>query len=181
MKMISIFENKIPRIDPTCFLAPGSQVIGDVVMGAGSSLWFNSIIRGDVNLIRIGRSTNIQDLTMVHVTSLEAPQPSETHIGDEVTIGHRVMIHGCSIGNRALIGMGAILLDGVEIGEEAVIGAGSLVTQNTRIPAGSLAFGAPAKVIRALSSAERQALILSAKHYESLAKKYLTAPINSIG
>lgn len=170
--MQTSFEAKTPKIDKTCFIAAGAQIIGEVALGAESSVWFNTVIRGDVNRIQIGCRTNIQDLTMVHVTGRDAPNPTETHIGDEVTIGHRVIIHGATIGDRSLIGMGAIILDSAMIEQDCVIGAGSLVTMGTIIPKGHLAFGSPAKVIRALTEVERAGLKMAAAHYVRVAQSY---------
>jgi len=171
--MILPFLNITPTIHETCFLASQSVVIGDVEIGEGSSVWFQTVIRGDVNQIRIGKMTNIQDLSMIHVTNREAPVPAATTIGDEVTVGHRVILHGCTIGNRCLIGMGAIVLDGAVIEDEVMIGAGAVVTPRTRIPSGFLALGSPAKPVRALTDAEKTMFRLSAVHYAELAKKYL--------
>lgn len=157
-----------PQIDETCFIASGAVVVGDVYMGEDSSLWYNSVLRGDVFHIRIGRRTNIQDLCMGHVTS-------GTHaliVGDEVTVGHRAVLHGCTIENRVLIGIGAVVMDGAHIGAESLIAAGSVVTPNTRIPAGTLAMGTPARVRRELSKKERDDLVASAEHYVQLAKKH---------
>jgi len=157
-----------PQLDASCFIAPGATIIGDVQMGADSSLWYNSILRGDVYPIRIGRRTNIQDLCVGHVTS-------GTHaliVGDEVTVGHRVVLHGCTVEDRALIGIGAIVMDGAHIGEEALIAAGSVVTPNTKIPSGTLAMGAPARVKRELTQEEREAFVVSAEHYVQLAKRH---------
>lgn len=173
--MILPFEGAIPQVQKNVFLAPQSVVIGDVVIGENSSVWFNSIVRGDVNFIRIGSRTNIQDLSMVHVTNKNSPKASPTHIGDDVTVGHRVIIHGCTIGSRCLIGMGAIIMDGAVIGDDCIIGAGSVVTEKTVIPAGSLAFGSPAKVIRPLKENELKFLPVSAEHYVKLASSYLSA------
>lgn len=172
--MIINFEGNYPKIHPSCFIAPNATVIGNVEIGEGASIWFNTVIRGDVNTIRIGKKTNIQDLCMIHVNSEGSPNPTKTIIGNEVTVGHRVIIHGSTIGDRALIGMGSVLLDDVVIEEDCVIGAGSLVTEGTRIPAGHLAFGSPCKVIRPLKEEEKFFLPLSANHYYELAKKYGT-------
>lgn len=171
--MILPFENKTPQIGAGCFLAPQSVVIGDVQLGEGSSVWFQTVIRGDVNSIRIGKKTNIQDLSMVHVTSRDAPKPAATVIGDLVTIGHKAIVHGATIGNRCLIGMGSIILDGAVVEDDCMIGAGAVVTMGTRIPAGHLAFGNPAKVVRPLTDAEKVFLSQSAEHYFKLAQKYV--------
>jgi carbonic anhydrase/acetyltransferase-like protein (isoleucine patch superfamily) len=166
------FQDKTPKLANSVFVAPGAAVIGDVEIGEFSSIWFNSVVRGDVNFIRIGKRTNIQDLSVVHVTRSEAPTPSPTLIGDDVSVGHRVILHGCTVKNGALIGMGAILMDRVVIGENAIIGAGSLVTEGTQIPAGHLALGSPAKVIRPLKPEEITGLKKLALHYVELAKTY---------
>lgn len=171
--MIIPFKNIYPKIPASCFVAPQSIVIGNVEIGEESSLWFQTVVRGDVHSIRIGRRTNIQDFCMIHVTTEEGPHASPTLIGDEVTVGHRVILHGCTIEDRALIGMGSIILDGAVIGMESVVGAGSLVTQDTRIPEGHLAFGSPARVIRPLKDHERNFLAVSAEHYYQLSRKYL--------
>ncbi|QRK06395.1 gamma carbonic anhydrase family protein [Archangium violaceum] len=155
------FKDKTPRVHPSCFIEDSAQVIGDVELGEDSSVWFNSVLRGDVNPIRIGQRTNIQDLTMIHVTS----NRYATHIGDDVTVGHHVVLHGCTVGNRVLVGMGAIVMDGVEIGDDCIIGAGTLLTPGTKIPPGSLVVGSPGKVKRTLTDEERAFLLESAKHY----------------
>ena len=163
------YKGVYPKIGEGVFLAEGSFVIGDVEIGDGSSIWFNTVVRGDVNYIRIGKNTNIQDLTMVHVTTAKYP----TIIGDNVTIGHRAMIHGCVIGNNCLIGMGAIILDGVKIGNNCLVAAGSLLTQGKEFPDGVLIKGAPAKVARELSPEEIEMIENLAHHYRKLADTYL--------
>jgi len=157
-----------PKFGHATFLATGSIVIGEVEIGDESSIWFNSVVRGDVNFIKIGKRTNVQDLCMCHVSYLKAP----LIIGDDVTVGHQCTLHGCVIGNRVLIGMGSTVMDLVEIGDDCLIGAGSLVTEGTKIPAGSLVFGRPAKVIRSLSHDEIEKIKVSAKHYHRLAMSY---------
>ncbi|MBI2339301.1 MAG: gamma carbonic anhydrase family protein [Deltaproteobacteria bacterium] len=171
--MILPYEQTSPKIHPTVFLAPQAVVIGDVEIGEGSSVWFQTVVRGDVNSIRIGKRTNIQDLSVVHVSNADGPKPAKTIIGDDVTVGHRVILHGCTIGNGCLIGMGSILMDDVVIGDGAVIGAGSLVTEKTEIPPGQLAFGRPAKVIRPLTEMERAVVPYLSNHYAELARTYL--------
>jgi carbonic anhydrase/acetyltransferase-like protein (isoleucine patch superfamily) len=158
-----------PQIDPKVFIAPGAFVIGNVVIGESSSVWFNSVIRGDVNWIKIGKRTNIQDLSVVHVDSGGWP----TEIGDDVTIGHRVIIHGCTIADRALIGMGSVLMNGSKIGEDSIIGAGSLVTESTIIPPRTLAHGSPCRAKRALTDQEVDFIKLSALHYAEEAAIYI--------
>ncbi len=166
--MIYSYQEKWPLIEPDVFIAEGAHVIGDVTIGSGSSIWFNTVVRGDVYYIRIGKMTNIQDNCVVHVTS----GTHATIVGDEVTVGHRVILHGCKIQNRALIGMGSVLLDGAEIGEESLIAAGSVVTPGTVVPPRVLAMGAPCKVKRELTSEEIGKLKESAEHYFELAKGY---------
>lgn len=163
------FENTTPQLGSDVFVAPGVQIIGDVHIGSGSSIWFNTVIRGDVHHIRIGERTNIQDNSVIHVTSGTHP----TLIGNEVTAGHRVIIHGCTIADRVLIGMGAVVMDGAQIGEETLIGAGSLVAPGTEIPPRVLALGSPCRVKRDLRPEEIQRLQVSALHYRDLASRYL--------
>jgi carbonic anhydrase/acetyltransferase-like protein (isoleucine patch superfamily) len=149
--MLRAFKGQSPRVDATAYIDQSAQVVGDTEIGAESSVWMNVVIRGDVNRIRIGKRTNVQDLTMVHVMR----EPSHpTLIGDEVTIGHSAVIHGCTIEDRVLIGMQAMLLNGVHVEHDCIIAAGTLLTEGTRIPAGSLVMGRPGKVKRALTEAE---------------------------
>jgi len=164
------FQGMSPAIAKSVYLANSSDIIGDVTIGEQSSVWFNVVIRGDVNQIRIGSRTNVQDGTVIHVTNKTHP----TQIGDDVTIGHRVTLHGCTIGHRCLIGIGAIVLDGVVIGDDCLVGAGALVTPGTIIPAGSLVMGMPAKVKRALTDEEREALLRSALNYTEYVELYRT-------
>ena len=147
-----------------------AQVIGDVTIGAESSVWMNVVIRGDVNQIRIGARSNVQDLTMVHVMRGTHP----TVIGDEVTIGHAAVVHGCAIEDRVLIGMGAILLNGVKVGHDSVIAAGSLLTEGTEVPPRSLVMGRPAKVKRALTDEEVAEIKWYADSYVAYRLEYLT-------
>lgn len=157
-----------PQIHPSAFIAPSAQIIGDVVIGAESSVWFGCVLRGDVNYIRIGEKTNIQDGTIIHVSYKKTP----TIIGNHVTVGHRTILHACTIHDFALIGMGAIIQDGAEIGENALIGAGSLVTQGMKILPGTKAFGVPAKSMGPLKPEELAALKESALHYVRLSASY---------
>jgi carbonic anhydrase/acetyltransferase-like protein (isoleucine patch superfamily) len=150
-----------PNIHETAFIAPSADVIGDVVIGSHSSVWFQCVIRGDVNTIRIGSRTNIQDGSVLHVTRQKAPLV----IGDEVTIGHRAMLHGCTIGNRVLVGMSSTIMDHAEIGEESMIGAGTLVTKGMKIPPRSLVIGVPGKVARPLNPEEIAYLTKSAENH----------------
>jgi carbonic anhydrase/acetyltransferase-like protein (isoleucine patch superfamily) len=162
------FGGKTPRIDPSVYLAEGSVVIGDVEIGAGSSIWFGAVVRGDVNSIRIGARTNIQDLAVVHVTGGTYP----TVIGDDVTVGHQAVLHGCTVKDRCLIGIGAIVLDGAVVGEEAMVGAGTLVPPGMVVPDRTLVMGAPARVKRTLDDADVEGLRASAAHYVDHAERY---------
>jgi gamma-carbonic anhydrase len=157
-----------PKIHETAFIAPSADIIGEVVIGSESSVWFQVVIRGDVHSIQIGARTNIQDHSMLHVTRGQSP----LKIGNEVTVGHRVTLHGCTVGNRVLVGMGAIVLDDAEIGDDCVIGAGALVTKGVKIPPGSLVLGAPAKVVRALKPEELAFLPKSAANYVADSAEY---------
>ncbi|MBI4208685.1 MAG: gamma carbonic anhydrase family protein [Deltaproteobacteria bacterium] len=173
--MIRSVQNRTPRVDPKSFVAPSAEVIGDVVIGAESSVWFQTVIRGDVHSIKIGSRTNIQDHCVVHVTR-SIPEQKQTGqgtlVGDEVTVGHRVVLHGCKIGNRCLIGIGAILMDGVEIGDECIIAAGSLLTPGTKIPSGKLVLGSPAKIKRDITADEKTWIQNSAANYAEYARWY---------
>ncbi len=166
--MIRSFQGKRPTIAPDAFVAETATVIGDVVVGARSSLWFGAVVRGDVFHIRIGEETSIQDNTVIHVTH----DQYATLVGNRVTVGHGVILHGCTVRDLCIIGMGAVILDQVEIGEQCIIGAGALVTPGTKIPAGHLAVGAPARVKRPLTEEELAWLESSAAHYVALTRAY---------
>ena len=159
--MIHSYIDKTPEIHSSTWIADSAQVIGDVVIGEESSVWVNAVVRGDVNHIRIGKRTNIQDGCIVHV----ARNTLATIIGDEVTVGHNAVLHACTIGNQVLVGMGAVVMDGAEVGDNCIVGAGSLVTPGTKIPAGSLAVGSPVKVKRALTEEESRSIRESAANY----------------
>lgn len=171
-RLIRAFQGKRPQIHETAFIADNATIIGDVEIGARSSVWFGAVIRGDVFHIRIGAETSIQDNSVIHVTHDRFP----TLIGDRVTIGHAVTLHGCTVGDLCIIGMGSSVLDQAEIGERSIIGAGALVTPGTRIPPGHLAVGAPARVKRALTEDELRWLESSAAHYVELARLYQEEP-----
>lgn len=166
--MIDSFQGFTPRISSNVFIAPSADLIGDVEIGELSSIWFGSVVRGDVHYIRIGERTNIQDLSMLHVTRKTHPLV----IGSDVTVGHSVTLHGCTIEDRILIGMGAIVLDGAVVSQGSIVGAGSIVTEGTEIPPGVLAFGSPARVKRDLTEEETTFLEASARLYVELAKIY---------
>jgi carbonic anhydrase/acetyltransferase-like protein (isoleucine patch superfamily) len=148
--MLRSYKGTRPTVDGTAFVDASAQVIGDVHIGAESSVWMNVVLRGDVHRIRIGRRTNIQDLTMVHVMRDTHP----TTIGDEVTVGHSVVLHGCTIEDRVLIGMGALLLNGAHVGADSIVAAGTLVTEGSVIPPRSLVMGRPGAVKRVLTDDE---------------------------
>lgn len=166
--MIHKFKEMVPKIHPTAFIQESAQVIGDVEIGDHSSIWFHTVVRGDVHYIRIGDYTNIQDLSVVHVTQGTHPAV----IGSYVTVGHNVVIHGCTIGDYCLLGMGSIILDGAEIGPNCVIAAGSLVPPGFQSEPGTLIMGHPAKTVRPLREKEKQMIAVGWEHYRDLAKEY---------
>lgn len=167
--MITAYKGVIPRIAATAFVAEGARIIGDVHIGEHSSVWFNCVLRGDCYHIRIGDSTNIQDGTVIHVTQ----GTYATIIGNRVTVGHSAVLHGCTVRDRCLIGIGAIVLDDVEIGEESFIASGSLVTPGTVIPPRSMVMGAPAKVRRQVTDAEVERIDSHWQHYVEYKNEYL--------
>ncbi len=169
MGLVRTFAGTSPRIAPGVFLAETCAVIGDVEIGEDSSVWYGVTIRGDVMPIRIGARTNIQDNTVLHVTSGKYG----TTIGNDCTIGHAAIIHACEIEDRCLIGMGAIILDGARVGRGSLVGAGALVTPGTVIPPESLVIGSPAKVKRPINAAEREQIEYGARHYVELGHQYL--------
>nr|PZN04725.1 MAG: gamma carbonic anhydrase family protein [Bacillota bacterium] len=166
-RVIQEFNGKKPSIHESCFIAPTADVIGDVTIGENSSVWHRAVIRGDMNGIKIGANSNIQDGTVIHVTKRHSVE-----VGNNVTVGHNAILHGCTVKDNALIGMGAIVLDGAVIGEGALVGAGSLVAEGKEIPPFSLALGVPAKVIRELSKEQLEAIKNNAEEYIKLAEKY---------
>lgn len=169
MNAVVPYKGIVPRIHPSVYVAPNTSLIGDVHIAEQSSIWFGAVIRGDVQPIHIGPRTSIQDNTVVHATIDWWP----TVIGADVTVGHACIIHGCTIADRVLIGMGSIILDEAEIGSDTVLGAGSLVTARTKIPPGVLALGRPAKVIRELTDDERQSILDSANRYIAYSREYV--------
>jgi len=168
--MISVapFRGISPRLHASVLVMEGGRVIGDVEIGEGSSIWPGAVVRGDVFHVRIGARTNLQDGVVVHVTT----DRHATLIGDDVTVGHRAVLHGCTVKERCLIGIGAIILDGAVVGPDAMVGAGALVTPGAVVPPGTLALGAPARVQRQLTEEERTGLRESAAHYVELAARY---------
>lgn len=157
-----------PQIAEDVYVAPGAAIIGDVQLGTESSVWFNTTIRGDVQPIRVGARTSIQDGSVIHATEGWAP----TIVGEDCVVGHKVILHGCTLGDRVLVGMGTIILDAAKVGDDVLIGAGSLVTARTEVPSGVLMMGRPAKVKRELTDQERESIELGAIHYVKKAHAY---------
>ena len=169
--MIRPFRSTVPTVDPSAYVDVSAQVIGDVHIGAESSIWMNVVVRGDVNQVRIGARTNIQDLTLVHVMR----EPSHpTIIGNDVTIGHSAVIHGCTIEDRCLIGMGTVLLNGCRIGTGSIVAAGALVPEGMVVPPGSMVMGMPAKVKRPLTAEEDASIKWYADNYVRYRLDYQT-------
>jgi carbonic anhydrase/acetyltransferase-like protein (isoleucine patch superfamily) len=166
--MIAGYSGRAPRIDPAAFVVESATIIGDVVVGAQSSVWFGAVVRGDIESVRIGARTNVQDNATIHVVGGRFG----TVIGDGVTIGHNAIVHGCTIEDGVLVGMGAIVLDGAVVGVESLLGAGALVPPGARIPPRSLVLGSPGKVARALSDGEIERIRSSAANYVEYAKQY---------
>lgn len=165
------YKGILPKIDPTAYIAPGAVIVGDVEIGAYSNIWFGCVLRGDVNVIRVGARTNIQDGTVVHVTS----GGQGTHIGNSVTIGHMVLLHDCTLEDHAFIGMKSAVIDRAHVESFAMIGAGALVTQNKTVPKNQLWVGNPAKYWRDLKPEEIEEISRRAEHYVKLGQDYLNA------
>lgn len=174
--MIRAFEGIKPKIPQSCFIDEHSDVIGDVEMGEHCSVWPMTVIRGDVNIIRIGHSSNIQDGSVLHVSHAGEynPEGAALIIGDYVTVGHKVILHACKVGNNCLIGMGAIVMDDADIEDQVIVGAGSLVPPGKQLESGYLYHGSPCKRIRKLSQKEMEHLRYSAEHYVRLKNRYMT-------
>lgn len=166
--IIKPHKGKTPRLAPDVFVAPGAVIIGDVTIGEGSSVWYNTVVRGDVGSATIGRNTNIQDLCMLHMTT----DVSDLVIGDEVTVGHRAVLHGCTIQDRCLIGMGAVILDNAVIGAGSIVASGAVVTERAVIPPNSLVVGMPARVKKALAEGEASPCPGIADHYVELSREH---------
>lgn len=162
------YKGILPTIHADAFIAPGAVIIGDVHIGKDANIWFGCVLRGDVNIIRVGERTNIQDGTMVHVTKNTAA----THIGSGVTIGHQAVIHGCTLEDDSFVGMGATVIDGVVVERHGFVAAGAMVTPNKRIPSGQMWVGNPAKYFRDLTEKEHEYFAYSAQHYVDLSKDY---------
>ena len=173
--MIRPFQGIHPNIDTSAFIAETAVIVGEVEVGPESSIWYNVVARGDVNFIRIGARTNIQDLSMLHVTHKKGPDDpgAPLIIGDEVTVGHKVTLHGCTLGNRILVGMGSIVMDGVVVEDEVIIGAGSLVPPGKTLESGYLYVGSPVKQARPLTDKERSFFSYTAGNYVKLKDQHL--------
>ncbi|MFO1261808.1 MAG: gamma carbonic anhydrase family protein [Rhodoferax sp.] len=156
-----------PRVADTAWVADSAQVIGNVELAEDSSVWFGVVVRGDTELIRIGKGTNIQDACVLH-----ADFGKPLTVGDNVTVGHKAMLHGCSIGDNSLVGIGAVVLNGARIGKGCLVGAGSLVTEGKEFPDGSMIMGSPAKVVRALTPEQQEGLRQSAVNYAQNAQRF---------
>jgi len=175
--MIQNYKDYKPTIGKNTWIADSADVIGDVEIGEDCSIWFGTVIRGDVHFIKIGDRVSVQDLSMIHVTHYKKERKvgdgTPTIVGNDVTIGHRVMLHGCIIEDACLIGMSATILDGAVIGKESIVGAGSLVTKNKKFPPRSLIMGSPAKVVRELTDDEVKELYASANRYVEFKNGYM--------
>jgi gamma-carbonic anhydrase len=167
LQRLDRFLGTNPMVGANVYIAPNATVLGDVSIGPGSSVWFQSVIRADINVIRIGSETNIQDGSILHVADRYG-----LVIGNQVSCGHRAILHACTIQDRVLVGMNAIVMDGAEVGSGSIIGAGALVTKGTAIPPGSLVLGSPAKIVRSLTTAEQKGIEELAAKYVSVARYY---------
>ena len=166
---IYALDGAAPTIAESAWVADSAQVMGDVVLAEDASIWFGVVIRGDTETIRIGRGSNIQDLSVLH-----ADHGMPLTVGEDVTVGHQVMLHGCTVGDGSLIGIGAVVLNGAKIGKGCLVGAGSLVTEGKEFPDGSMILGSPAKVVRQLTPEQLEGLRQSAKHYVDNARRFRT-------
>lgn len=166
-----------PTLGEGVFVAPNATVIGDVVLGAQSSVWFGAVLRGDCFPIRIGARTNIQDGSVVHITGGKSP----TTVGDDVTVGHMALLHGCTVGHRCLIGMGSVILDDAIIGDESLVAAGSLVAPGAKFPPRSMIMGRPAKLLRPLRDGDLEWMLEAGRLYVGYAKTYLSSALKVVG
>ena len=164
---IYALDGVAPQVAASAWVADSAQVIGDVVLGEGASVWFGNVVRGDDDRITIGAGTNVQDASVLH-----ADIGKPLTIGENVTVGHQVMLHGCTIGDESLIGIGAVVLNGARIGRNCLVGAGSLVTEGKEFPDGSMILGSPARVVRQLSPEQIEGLRTSARHYMDNARRF---------
>jgi carbonic anhydrase/acetyltransferase-like protein (isoleucine patch superfamily) len=170
--MIYTFQGKTPKIPENTFIAPTADLIGDIEIGEDSSIWFQCMLRGDVNSIRIGSRVNIQDMTMIHVSRDIYP----VYIGNDVSIGHRAVLHGCTLKDHSFVGMGAMLMDDVVIGEYSFVAAGSLVTPGKKFPSGVMIMGSPAKIVRDITEKEREIIDRTARNYVKYKENYIHDP-----
>ncbi len=170
--MILPFEGQRPQLGEGVFLAPSAVLVGDVRIGSRTSIWFGTVVRGDVHQIRIGARCNVQDGCVLHVTGGRFP----LQIGDDVSIGHRAVVHGCTVGDRVLIGMGAVILDGAEIGEDSLVGAGAVVPEGAAFPPGSVILGVPGRRVRSVRPAERERIGRARDDYLQLVPRYGLPP-----
>lgn len=164
--MIVPFRGVLPRLAPDVHLAPTAVVVGDVEVGSGSSVWYQTVIRGDVNRIRVGERTNVQDACVLHVTGGTHP----LHVGSDVSIGHRAVVHGCTVGDRVLVGIGAVVLDGARIGDESIVGAGAVVPEGAEFPPRSLLLGVPARRVREIGGEELARILRTRDDYLRLVR-----------
>ena len=171
--MIAAFSGHTPRIDASAFVVDSAIVIGDVAIGPESSIWFHAVVRGDIESIRIGARTNVQDNATIHVVGGKFG----TRLGDGVTVGHNAVVHGCTIEDGVLVGMGAIVLDGAVVGAESLLGAGTLVAPGSRIPSRSLVLGSPGRVVRPINDEELERLRSAAANYVGYAQRYRAAGV----
>jgi len=170
MATIRPYRGVLPQVAASAYIDESARVVGDVIIGGESSVWLNAVVRGDVNSVRIGARTNLQDGVLVHVNR----DPSHpTIVGDDVTVGHGAILHGCTVEDRCLIGMGAILLNGCRIGSDSIVAAGTLVTEGAEVPAGSLVMGSPGRVRRPVTDTERALIAQSAANYVEYRRAYL--------
>ena len=169
--MVRSYKGASPRVHATAYIDSSAQVIGDVEVGAESSIWMNAVVRGDVHWIRIGQRSNIQDGTVIHVMNRTHP----TTVGDDVTIGHAAIVHGCTLGSRVLVGMGAILLNGVDVGNDSIVAAGTLLAEGTRVPSRSLVMGSPGRLKRQLTDPEVASILQYSGRYVEYRLDYMSA------
>ena len=172
------FEKQAPRVDPSAFVAPGARLIGDVEIGPEASIWYNVVLRGDMNRIRIGARSNVQDGTVIHVDPPRPGGPEDGYpalIGEQVLIGHMAMVHGCTLHDRAFVGLGSIVMDGCVIESDAMLAAGAMLTPGKRIASGQLWAGRPAKLVRDLRPQDIEGMRLGVAHYVALAKRHAAA------